>query len=572
MKLILRYLRPLRRVVFFGLTIKILASLLELLLPYILSYILDTVVPSGKMKMIFFWGGMMILSASGAYFGNVAANRNASRVARDASRAMRHDLFEATVHLTSAEVDEFTVPSLESRLTSDTYHLHHFIGMMQRIGVRAPMLLLGGIAVTFFLDARLALVLLSTLPVIGVSLYFITRRGLPLYKKTQESVDGMVRVVREDCGGVRVIKALSREPYEKERYEAANRKLVARETRAGVTMALSQPLMGLFLNLGLVVVVVAGAYLVDRDLSKPGRIIAFIQYFTLMSTSIAVLTRIFVDYSRSVASANRIDEVLSVYRAHEPSPDTGEGARGDVALEFRDVCFSYLRKAGTLSHISFSIPRGKTLGIIGATGAGKSTLIRLAMRFYPANSGEIFVDGVPISAYGEEELHRKFGVAMQSDFIVADTIAENIRFGRDLSDEAVRRAARLSQAAEYIEAFPDAYEHLLTAKGTNLSGGQRQRLLIARALAGEPEFLVVDDATSALDYKTDADLRRAVRDSLHATTLVVAQRVSSVMHADLILVLEGGKIIGRGTHEELMENCAVYREISDSQLGGAILE
>ncbi len=572
MKLLVHYLSPLKKALFWGFSIKILASVLELLLPYILSYILDSVVPAGEMKMIFFWGGMMILAALGAYFGNVAANRNAARVARDASRAIRHDLFEATMHLSSREVDGLTVPSLESRLTSDTYHLHHFIGMIQRIGVRAPMLLIGGIAITFFLDARLALILLATLPVIGVSIFFITGRGLPLYQKAHASVDGMVRVVREDCGGVRVIKALSREQYEKERYDAANRKLVADETRAGVTMALTQPLMGLFLNLGLVLVIFAGAYLVDRDLSKPGKIIAFIQYFTLMSSSIAVLTRIFVDYSRSLASARRIDEVLSVYHAHKESPDTGDAATGEIALEFRDVSFAYGEKYDTVSHISFSLERGKTLGIIGATGAGKSTLLRLAMRFYEAKDGEILVDGLPIAHYGEAELHKKFGVVMQSDFIAADTVAENIRFGREISEEKVRRAAALAQAAEYIEAFPDGYEHMLSAKGTNLSGGQRQRLLIARALAGDPEFLVLDDASSALDYKTDAALRRTVREALCATTIVVAQRVSSVMYADLILVLDRGRIIGAGKHDELLENCALYREISESQMGGAILE
>ena len=260
MKLILRYLSPLRRLLAFGLSIKVVATLLELMIPYILSYILDVIVPQegDSVLPILLWGGVMLLAALGAFFGNVIANRNAARVARDASRAIRHDLFEATMHLSSRQTDTFTVPSLESRLTSDTYNVHHFIGMMQRIGVRAPMLLFGGIAITMVMDFRLALVLLAVLPLIGVAVFLITRRGAPLYRASQRAVDSMVRVVREDCQGVRVIKSLSREAHERERFDRANRDLVATGQRAGVTMAISQPLMSLLLNLGLVAVLLVG--------------------------------------------------------------------------------------------------------------------------------------------------------------------------------------------------------------------------------------------------------------------------------------------------------------------------
>ena len=285
MKLIFRYLAPLKRTMAFGLSVKVLATLLELALPYILSYILDSVVPKGLIVPILIWGGAMVLCAFGAFLGNVIANRNAAKVARDASRRIRHDLFHATMHLTSKETDAFTVPSLESRLTSDTYNVHHFIGMMQRIGVRAPILLIGGMAITLVLDWRLALVMIAVLPMLGLSVFLITKRGLPLYAENQKAVDGMVRVVREDCQGVRVIKALSREDHERRRFDGANRHLVAREQKAGITMALSQPLMSLFLNLGLVAVILLGAYLVNGGVSLPGRIIAFIQYFTLMSTT-----------------------------------------------------------------------------------------------------------------------------------------------------------------------------------------------------------------------------------------------------------------------------------------------
>lgn len=570
MKLILRYLKPLAGTMAFGLSVKVFATLMELSLPYILSYILDSVVPIGQVAPILIWGGAMVFAALMAMLGNVIANRNAAKVAKIAARQIRHDLFDATMHLSSRQVDAFTVPSLESRLTSDTYNVHHFIGMMQRVGIRAPILLIGGICITLFLDWRLSLILLAVLPLIGVSVFFITMRGLPLYRKNQQAVDGMVRVVREDCQGVRVIKALSKEDFEARRFDAANGKLVTAERRAGVTMAASQPVMNFFLNLGLVAVIVCGAYFVNGGLSKPGRIIAFIQYFTLMSTAMTTVTRIFVQYTKSLASANRIGEVLSAADHHRTSAEPLR--TGESYLVFDNVSFSYNGKKDNLSHVSFTLPKGGTLGIIGATGSGKTTLLQLLMRFYDADSGSIYIGGRNLYSYPEEELRALFGVVMQNDFISADTVEENIRFGRKISDEAVRRAAELAQASEFIEAFEDGYSHELTAKGTNVSGGQKQRILVARALAGNPDILVLDDASSALDYKTDAALRRAIREHTHATTVVVAQRVSSVRSADLILVLEHGRIIGSGTHDELMEHCPVYREISESQMGGAFLE
>ena len=572
MKTLLRYLRPSARAMAFGLTIKVLATLLELMLPYILSHILDVIVPKHSVSLIFLWGGIMLLCAVGAYFGNVIANRNAARVARDTSGRLRHDLFDATMHLSARKTDRFTIPSLESRLTSDTYNVHSFIGMMQRMGVRAPMLLIGGMAITLFLDWRLALILLSVLPLIGLAVFAIARRGLPLYKKSQQAVDGMVRVVREDCQGVRVVKALSREEYEKERFDKANLALIDAEHRAGVLMASSQPVMSLLLHVGLSLVIGLGAIFVQGGLSAPGRIIAFMQYFTLMSTAMSVITRIFAQYSKCMASATRIEEVLCAAEREKTKKSPVTGVENAPHIVFENVTFSYNGRRNNLDNVSFSLPHGGTLGVIGATGSGKSTLVQLLMRFYDANEGRILIDGCDIRDLDEKALRSRFGVVMQNDFIYADTVAENIRFGRDITDEQMHRAARLAQAAEFIEKFPEGYEHLLTTKGTNVSGGQRQRLLIARALAGAPEILILDDASSALDYRTDANLRAAIKNETHATTVIVAQRVSSVMHADHILVLERGAVLAAGTHAQLLEACPAYREISASQMGGAFLE
>ena len=591
MKRLFRYLRPFAGRMSVGLTIKIAGTLVELALPYILGMILNDIIEEfaqtkdtdGGLTSILLWGGVMAVCAVAALVFNIVANRMAAHVAKDAATSIRHDLFDATMRLSCAKADAFTVPSLESRLTSDTYNVHHMVGMMQRLGVRAPILLAGGLLITLALDPVLTLVMFSVMPLIVLTVWFISKRGVPLYRRSQESGDAMVRVVREDAQGIRIIKALSRKEYEQGRFELVNRNLEHDGLMAAANMAVSNPLINLLLNLGLVAVLVVGAIRVNSGDCYPGTIISFIQYFTVLSNALLSITRIFMMFTKGAASMNRICEVLDA-----ASSDTDEaGSQGGTALPpsddryiaFENVSFSYRGKANNLTSISFRLPRGGTLGIIGATGSGKTTLLSLLMRFYqvPVGSGTIRIDGRDIRTMTPAELRLKFGVAMQNDFLFAGTIVDNIRFGRELSHEQVVRAATMAQAHEFISKLDEGYGHKLTVKGTNLSGGQKQRLLIARALAGEPEILVLDDASSALDYRTDAALRKALREDGETrapvtTTVIVAQRVSSIKHADLILVLDQGEIIGCGTHEELQASCAVYGEIAESQMGGAILE
>lgn len=571
MKKIFPYIKPQLFAIIMGLTIKFIGTIMDLFLPYILAHIIDDVVPTGNINEVYFWGFVMLIVSAIALIGNIVANRMAAKVARNATRAIRHDLFTKISYLSSSEIDSFTIPSLEARLTSDTYHLHHMIGMMQRMGVRAPILLIGGLIIAFSLEPALALVLLCLLPFMGYSVWTISRKGVPLYSSLQASVDNMIRAVREHASGIRVIKALSKVEYEKERFDKANRDVVKNEKRAGLTMALTNPVMNIFLNTGLTLVILVGAYRVNAGVSETGKIIAFLSYFTIILNAMMSITRIFVMTSKGSASAKRIGDVLSS-PGNLPIMDD-EPIKTDAHIIFDDVTFSYNKKKDNIKNISFSLKKGETLGIIGATGSGKSTVINLLMRLYDADTGKIYINGESVRSIPHEKLHKMFGTVFQGDVLFADTIRNNIDFGRNLTDGQIESAAKHACAFEFIDALPDKFGHMLTGKGANLSGGQKQRVLLARAFAGGNDILILDDSSSALDYKTDATLRKNIKEHYGDTTsIIIAQRISSIRHADLILMLDEGEIIGRGTHDDLMKNCPAYKEIAETQMGGGHFE
>lgn len=575
MKFIYQYIKPFIGIMIVGLLIKTIGTLIELALPYILSYILDDLVPNdGRLSMIILWGGIMILCALLALLCNVKANRMASKVARDCTRKIRHDLFYQTITLSGKQLDYFTIPSLEARITTDTYNVQNFIGRIQRLGVRAPLLLMGGLVVTLIMDAYLSLVMIAILPIIFIVVLFISLKGVKIYASVQDSVDGMVRVVREDTQGIRVIKALSKVEKEQQRYDKVNKKLINAEKKASLAMGFVNPIMSLLMNLGITFVVLIGAYRVMNRQTEPGKIVAFTQYFTMISTATLSITRIFMMYTKSSASASRIAEVMNTVKDLEiASLDIYPLVENDDYIVFDNVSFSYNQTKDNLKNISFRLSKGQTLGIIGATGSGKTTLVHLLMRFYDVNKGAIRIGGKDIRTIPEKDLHTLFGIVMQNDFLFSDTILENIRFGRGISQDDIEKAIQISQAYDFIMSFPEGLNHVLSQKATNISGGQKQRLLIARALANHPEILILDDSSSALDYKTDANLRKAILQNLKDTTsIIVTQRVSSVMNADLIIVLEEGEIIGMGNHQDLLNTCEVYKEISESQIGGSFID
>ena len=551
--------------------IKFIGTFLELLIPYVLEYIIDVVAPTKSLKMVLVWGGVMIVLAILCRLFNKTANQRAVTSASKNIYRLRQDLFEKTIYLSSDVIDHITLPSLISRLTSDSYNILSFMQSSQTLGVRAPILLLGGFIVTFSMDRGMAMILAVMAPLIIAIVVFISRKGIPLYTTVQKKLDEVVRIMRENISGIRVIKALGKEKRESHHFEMADKDMEKSEIKAGFTMALPASIVKVFMNIGLVLVVIIGAVRVSEGTMKPGVILAFLSYFQMIMMGVLTLNRFFLMMSKANASSMRIKDTMdSISSLSITEEESGNEKAKEGYIVFDDVSFSYNGSSNAVSHISFSLERGKTLGIIGGTGSGKSTIINLMMRFYDPQKGNIFVDGKNIKSYELPSLRRHFGVVFQNDFIFHDTISSNIKMGRNISDEDMKKAAENAMAAEFIERYEEGYEHYSAIHGAAFSGGQKQRLLISRALSGDSPVIVLDDSSSALDYHTDSMVRKNILSNHKSSSLViVAERVSAVMNADEILVLHNGEIIGRGRHDHLMESCDEYRDIYQTQMGEA---
>ena len=559
-----QYLRPYIAYILFTFGIKFCATFIELQIPNLMETLLDDKVPTGDVRQIYLYGGLMILCALVALGGNILANRMASLSAGRITRTLRYDLFRKLNALSARQMDALSTSSAVSRLTSDSYNVNLLLNRLQRIGVRAPIMLVGSLIFMLGMNAKLALILIILLPPICIVAYFVTKYTIPLYTRVQSVQDDLVRVCQENITGIRVIKALSKTEYEKGRFDGVNDLHSGLNQRAGTVNNITRPVTSLILNLGLTLVVVFGAFQVNAGELKSGVIVAFLQYFTMIINATLIITRIFIMWSKGEASANRIASVLALPEDLQVLPETAP-TENAPHIEFRNVDFSYTGVGKNIENLSFSLQKGQTLGILGPTGSGKSTIINLLLRLYDVDSGSILINGQDIRTIPNEELRKMIGVVFQNDFITEGTIGHNIRFFRDLED--VTSAAEHAQAG-FIHEKEGGMEGAVAIRGNNLSGGQKQRLLIARALAADPEILVLDDASSALDYQTDSNLRKALRTHYrNTTTVLIAQRVSSLRHADLILVLDDGKVIGAGKHDHRMAVCEEYRMIADAQMG-----
>lgn len=566
------YIRPHKIPIIINAIVKMIGTVLEVVLPTILAYIVDTILPTRNSKGIIFWGIIMTILSIGAWILNVLANRMASKTSSLTIQNIRQDLFERSMHLSARQIDELSVSSLESRMTSDTYVLHRFLGATLRMGIRSVMLFLGGVIFCFILSWRLALVLVALVIPLFIIIRYIFSKAIPLFRNVQMKLDDMVQVIRENIRGIRVSKALDKTEYEKERYAKSNEDVALAEITSTDQMAKMSPMVNAVLYSGLTIVIILGAFFANDGLIQSGIIMAFMSYFIQITNSLLGMNRMFNIYNRAVASASRINEVLTMPTDSNQiveEPLDLPGPKKDVPeIEFRNVSFSYLKKKDNLYNISFKLYPGETLGIMGSTGSGKSTIIRLLLRQYDVDEGEVLIRGINIKKIKGSELNRLYGSVFQNDFLYRGTVRDNIDFGRKLSDKEIHEATVHAQASEFLKEKEGGLDFALASKGVNLSGGQKQRLLISRSLASKPDILILDDSSSALDFKTDANLRSALSKHFKKTTsIIVAQRVSSVYHAEKILVLQSGKILNIGSHEELLRDCEPYKEIASMQLG-----
>lgn len=565
MKTLLKYLKPHLPIVLTCVLCKTVAAFTDLIIPRLLAVIIDEDIPTGDIDRVVRTGSFMLLFALLTLLFNITGNRLSARVVAAFSKDLRHDLFVTTVRLDSAAADRIGLSSLTSRLTSDTYNVSVFLGRLHRMGLRAPMILIGGIIITFTLDYRLALIFLLVLPLVFATVFIITKKSIPIYKEQQRTLDNLVRRVDETSSGIRVIKALSKVGYEKERFDETSGKLADQEIKAGRLTSLTSPVNDLIFYSGFCFVVIVGAMIAaSGDVEISGTLLAFMTYFTMVLNSMIAMSRIFVQMSRAAASAARLEEVL-LTESELALTDTSP-AKDEPYIVFDNVSFSYNKRVNNIDSVSFTLERGETLGIIGATGSGKTTLIKLLLRLYDVDSGAIRIGGRDLRSIPREELYSLFGVAFQSDFIMKGSIRDNVSFYRGISDEAISAATKTAQAESFISELETGLDHGIATGGANVSGGQKQRLLISRAVADSPEILILDDSTSALDYKTDKELRHAIKRDVRSTAVIVSQRVASVKDADKILVLDKGRLIGVGRHDELLDTVPEYREIARVQM------
>ncbi|MDN4620165.1 ABC transporter ATP-binding protein [Paenibacillus sp. PsM32] len=548
-----------------------LQTMSELFLPTLMADIVDTGIAAGDTAYILRIGLYMLLFAAGGMLCSIAASYFSAKISIGFGRDLRSRVFSHVENFSLQEFDRIGTASLITRTTNDITQLQQVLTMMLRMMVMAPLMMLGGLIMAISKDAELSLIFVIVIPLLGLAIFSIARKGMPLFKALQSKLDRLNMVMRENLTGLRVIRAFNRDTYESKRFDGASRDLADTAISVNKLMALMMPVMMLVLNFSIIAIIGFGSVRISYGDMQVGDLMAFIQYATQILFSFLMLSVIFVMVPRASASATRINEVLQMKPEIEdpehPVSSTIQERRGSVI--FDNVTFRYPgAEQPALEQISFQAKSGEVTAIIGGTGSGKSTLVNLIPRFYDVESGQILVDGIDIRERDQASLRAKIGYVPQKALLFTGTIAENIRYGYEqATDEEMKHAATIAQASDFISEMKNGYNSVIAQGGSNVSGGQKQRLSIARALVRKPELYIFDDSFSALDFKTDSKLRAALKaETTDAAVLMIAQRVSTVMDADQILVLEDGKIVGRGTHRELLESSEVYREIVSSQL------
>jgi ATP-binding cassette subfamily B multidrug efflux pump len=565
------YLKPYKKEAIIGPIFKLMEAILELILPTIVALIINNGVGNHDSAYVYRMGGLMVLMSLLGFGCSMVCQYYAARASQGFGTTLRNKMFRHITSLSYAELDTLGTPTLINRITNDVNQLQIAVAMLIRLVIRAPFICIGAILMSMILDFRLSLILIAATPVFGIILYFIITRSAPLYRKYQQKLDALALVLSENLSGIRVIRAFAKRRTEKERFDASSDDLTTTAIRVSRISALLGPMTTLVVNAAIIAILWVGGIHIDGGRLSQGEIIAFINYITQILLALIVVSNLVIIFTKASSSANRVNEVLGVKVSvsEEGNAVIAEPAPAAPAIQFDHVSFGYNTTGeSALEDISLVINRGETVGLIGSTGSGKSTFVNLIPRFYDAVQGEVKVDGVNVRDYKLHQLREKIGIVPQKAVLFTGTIAENIRWGKeDATEEEIMQAASIAQAEEFIRKLPEGLNTQVSRGGLNLSGGQKQRLTIARAVVGKPSILILDDSSSALDFSTDAALRKALKESSQEmTVLLVSQRVSTVRQADKIMVFEEGRIAGVGTHEELMRGCEEYKEICLSQL------
>lgn len=567
-KLAKRYLGAVRKEIIIGQSAKLTEAIFEVIVPLIMANIVDKGINGGLGKpYILKMGGILVLlGALGLSFALICQYL-ASKASQSVGTVIRSDMFRHINTLSHAELDKLGTPSLITRLTNDINQVERAVAMFIRLVVRAPFIVIGSAVMAMSINLKMSVIFVVIMPLVALVLYLIMSRSVKYYKVIQKKLDRISLVTREGLSGVRVIRAFSRQDTERERFGEANDEYLDISLKVGRLSALLNPLTYVILNLSIAFIVYYGGNLVNIGDLTQGEVIAFVNYMTQISLALVVVANLVVLFTKAAASSARINEVLET----KPSIVSGtaaEGTNSENAVEFTHVYFSYNGSSEyALEDINFTAKKGETIGIIGGTGSGKSTLASLIPRFYDITKGELKIDGISVSEYDISALRGNIGTVPQKAVLFSGTVAENMRWGkRDATEEEIMSALETAQAKEFVDKMPDGLKTHISQGGKNLSGGQKQRLTIARALVSRPKILILDDSASALDFATDAALRKAVAGIKDMTVFIISQRANSVMQADKIIVLDDGKQAGIGTHSELLESCDIYREICYSQL------
>lgn len=569
---LLKFIKPYKRQVILGPIFKLLEAVFEISIPTIMVLITDKGIGTKDINYIIKIGFIMLLMAVLGVLSSFTCQYFASIASQGFGTALRNELFKKIGTFSYNEIDDFGTTSLINRVSNDVNQLQLGLAMLIRLAIRVPFLTIGGIIMAMLLDIKLSLIMYLSIPFFVFAIYLIMSKSLPLYKVVQKKLDKLALILRENLSGVRVIRAFSRAESEKVRFKESNEDLAGTAIKVGKISALMNPVTSIIMNFALMAVIWFGGIRVNIGAMTTGKVIAYINYISMVLSALIVLASLIVTFTKAAASSARVNEVFNT----EPSIKySGSGRFGKnydedtPILKFDKVSFSYKdSKEDAISDISFEIKRGQMVGIIGGTGAGKTTLVNLIPRLYDTSKGDISINGINVRDYYKKELDDNMGSVPQKAVLFSGTVSENIRWGApNATMNEVKKAAEIGMAAEFIEKMPQKYDTYISQGGVNFSGGQKQRLTIARALAKKPEILIMDDSLSALDYATDAALRQALKEnSKGMTVIMVTQRISTIKNADLIIVLDDGKLAGVGTHEELLKESSVYKEICSSQI------